>query len=139
LYLFNIPKERFLILNNQVKSGKKILLVDDDVELTEELAEILKEAGYEVDFTSDSHEGVQKIQNHTYDLYLLDYKMSGVDGVFLFILLREKYPESKVFIISGNPFIENILTKENILPFLKGVIKKPFDIEKLLEQIRLCF
>lgn len=119
---------------------KRILIVDDDSELAEEMAEILRDQGYFVENTSDSLQGEKLIIESTYDLYLLDYKMSGLSGVDLLKKIKVKDIESTVFIISGKPSIDKLLEEGNVSHLVSAVIKKPFDVEMLLREIkaRLC-
>ena len=115
---------------------KKILIVDDDMELAEELAEILREEGYFVENTSDSIQAEKLINKNAYDLYLLDYKMSGFSGVDLLKKAKEKNPEGIVFIISGRPALDKLLKEENVQHLVSELIKKPFDVEFLLQKIK---
>jgi len=116
--------------------AKKILLVDDDSGLCRELAEILRDEGYEVCDTSDSWRAAQFINDENYDLFLFDYKITGLNGAELTRLVKGKDPSGKVFIVSGRPHIESILEKEKVSSFVDQVIAKPFDIGLLLEKIK---
>ncbi|MDD4899612.1 MAG: response regulator [Candidatus Omnitrophica bacterium] len=115
---------------------KKIIIVDDDAELAEEMAEILRDEGFIVENTSDTLHAEKLISSHSYDLYLLDYKMSHLSGVDLLKKIKFKDPESKVFIISGRPAIEKLLEEEKVNELVSAVFKKPFDIETLLQRIK---
>ncbi|MDD5439758.1 MAG: response regulator [Candidatus Omnitrophica bacterium] len=115
---------------------KKILLVDDDAALAEETAEILCDEGYCVEHVSDSLQGSQMIRENTYDIYLLDYKMTGLTGVDLLRQAKQKNPRSVVIVISGRPFIEKILREENVHDLVFAAIKKPIDIETLLGMLK---
>ena len=115
---------------------KRILIVDDDAELAQELAEVLRDCGFSVDNISDSINGKTLIEQNSYDIYLLDYKMSGLNGIDLLKRIKEKNMKSLVFIVSGRPFIENVLKEENVDSLVAGVIKKPFDVEALLQTIK---
>ncbi len=115
---------------------KKILIIDDDIELCQELAEILRDKGYTVDDTSDTGQGEVFIKENNYDVFLFDYKMRGLNGIDLLKKAKEKNAKSTVFIISGRPFIEKLLEEENVSHLVSGVINKPFDIEALLQKIK---
>jgi len=115
---------------------KRILIVDDDAELAEEMAEILRDESFIVESTSDALYAEKLINKESYDLYLLDYKMSYLSGVDLLKKIKFKDPESEVFIISGRPAIEKLLEEENVRELVSAVIKKPFDIETLLQRIK---
>jgi DNA-binding response OmpR family regulator len=117
-------------------NSKKILIIDDDSELAEEMTEILRDNGYCVENTSDSARGELLIAKNTYDVYLLDYKMSGLNGVDLLKKIKKRKFKSDVFIISGRPFIETVLQEEGVHNLVRGVIKKPFNIEVLIQKIK---
>ncbi|HTZ11893.1 MAG TPA: response regulator [Candidatus Margulisiibacteriota bacterium] len=119
--------------------AKKILLVDDDAELCQEVASILRDEGYEVDNTSHSLKGRELICLKEYDTYLFDYKMTDLNGIELLRIAKEKNPSGKVFIISGRSFIGKLLKEEGVLNLVSGVITKPFDIEVLLQNIGSSF
>jgi len=115
---------------------KRILIVDDDAELAEEIAEILRDEGYFVDSATDSGRGEALIGKNIYDAYLFDYKMSGLTGTDLLRKAKEKDPKAAVLIISGRPFIEKLLKEEKMDHLVSSVIKKPFDAETLLDKIK---
>jgi len=116
--------------------AKRILIVDDDLELCQELAEILRDEGYDVDETSDSGRGATLIQSNRYDACLLDYKMSGLNGLQLARKVKEKDPASAVFIISGGFLAEKMVQQENAGSVVSATINKPFDVAILLNIIK---
>lgn len=116
--------------------AKRILLIDDNEELCQNVAQILRDEGYSVDDTSDSGKGEVLINKNTYDVSLFDYKMAGLNGVDLLRKVKEKDFQSVVFIISGIPFIEELLKKENVFHLVGEVINKPFDMGILLQKIK---
>ena len=80
---------------------KKILIVDDDRELAEEVAEILREEGYSVESIFDSVAAEKLIRQNTYELYLFDYKMAGLTGVDLLKSLKGKRPRALYLSLAG--------------------------------------
>lgn len=114
---------------------KKILLVDDDAELCQELADILRDEGYSVDNASHSLQGEAFLQKSAYDIYLFDYKMEDASGIDLLKKAKEINPSGRVFIISGRSFIEKLIQDEGVSHLVSGVINKPFNIEALLQKI----
>lgn len=114
----------------------RILIVDDDRELGEELAEILRGEGYDITLTADSWQAAQLIQHGAYDVYLLDYKMPCYTGIDLLKRIKNQIPAARVFMVSGRPFIENLLREASATALVEGIIKKPFTVETLLAMIR---
>ncbi len=59
----------------------KVLLVDDDVELSELLREYLQREGFDTDAVHDGESGVERALGGSYDIVVLDVMMPGLDGV----------------------------------------------------------
>ena len=114
---------------------KKILLIDDDVQLCEEIAEMLRDEGYFVDNTSDEVEGEKLIKNNTYDICLLDYKMSRLTGIELLREIKKKNPQCSALIVSGRPFINKTIEEQNVSHLVSGIIEKPFEIKDVLGKL----
>ncbi|MBF0522884.1 MAG: response regulator [Candidatus Omnitrophica bacterium] len=114
---------------------KKILLIDDNEELCDELANLFREEGLLVDNASDSAKGAVLIENNRYDGGIFDYKMKGLTGIDLLKRIKSVNPQCVVFIISGLASIETILQQENVMDLVAGIIKKPFEIEMLIQMM----
>jgi DNA-binding response OmpR family regulator len=114
---------------------KRILVIDDDVELCEELTEALRAQGHCVENTSDSSNGVELIKKNTFDIVILDFKMPGLNGIDLLRKVKTSSSQTSVFLITGRPFIEKLLEKEKVADLVAGFIKKPFNDKVLFEKI----
>ena len=115
---------------------KKIILIDDDPQLCEEVAEMLRDEGYFVDNTSDEAQGEALIKNNTYDICLLDYKMPHLTGIDLLKKIKEKNPRCAGLIVSGRPFIQKVIEEENASHLVSGIIEKPFELKAILDKIK---
>lgn len=115
---------------------KKILLIDDDVQLCEEVAETLRDEGYFVDNTSDEMQGEILIRDNIYDICLLDYKLPRLTGIELLKQIKQKNPRCAAFIVSGKPFIEKTIEEQNASGLVSGIIEKPFEVKYLLGKIK---
>lgn len=114
----------------------RIILIDDDETLCDGVAFILRDEGYSVMNTSDPIKGMELVENHIFDIALIDYKMPRLTGVEFLKRIKEKDPLTKVFIVSGKPFIENVLDEEKVSHLVEGIIKKPFKEETLLDAVK---
>ena len=112
---------------------KRILIVDDDPDICDSLAMLLRIEGYNVDETSDSRQAANFIEKDMYDVCLFDYKMKGLNGMDLLKMTKNVNPECSVFIISGMDMGEYCNREMNTS--LAGSITKPFDIDALLQKI----
>ncbi len=122
---------------------KKILMIDDDEELCEEITEILTNEGYRVTTAFDGLKGNRLIRKYDYDLIILDIKMPGLSGFDILQGMKEKNREFKVIVLTGRPMSKNLLEEQNhnnreeqILGLANGIIGKPFDIEVLLGKVK---
>lgn len=123
---------------------KKILIINDEEEMCEELAEILEDEGYYVNTTSSGYEGKELIEKNDYDILLLDLKLPGLYGLEILKSVREKNIKSRIIVITGKPFSTGLFKeevyyedqKECITKLADALITKPFDIEKLLGKIK---
>jgi DNA-binding response OmpR family regulator len=121
---------------------KKLLILEDDREMCEELSEVLKAEGYAVDMAFDGQSAKSIIEKDNHEVYLLDMKVPGIGGLQLLREIKDKSPQAKVVMISANPAVSRFL-KDGVsddeelkaLKFADGVISKPFHIEELLETI----
>ncbi len=115
---------------------KNILIIDDDTELCEELSQILQDQGYLVDLAYNGKSGEMKIEQKSYEIVILDYKLPGENGGDVLRRIKSKKPELAIFMVSGRPQLEKYLKEENLLDLVAGVMNKPFDIEVLLEKLK---
>lgn len=110
----------------------QILVVDDDVELCELVAEYLSPDGYEVEFVLDGETGVKRALSGEHGLVVLDYMLPGLNG---FEVLRQIRSRSKIPVVmltargdSTNRIIGLQIGADDYLP-------KPFDPLELVARI----
>lgn len=114
---------------------KKILIIDDDRELCEEMAEILRDEGYSIRTAFSSNEGKAIIEEELYDIILLDYKMPHLTGLDILKEIK-KNPRAKILLISGRPALDKLLEDKNVSGLVAGIMSKPMTVEALLQKIR---
>jgi two-component system OmpR family response regulator len=122
---------------------KKILMIDDDQELCEEITEILTSEGYGVTTAFDGLSGNRLVEKYDYDVLILDVKMPGLSGLDILRSIKEQNKKLRVIILTGRPLNNNLPKEQNyddkeeaILGLADGIIGKPFDIEALLGKIK---
>ena len=114
---------------------KRIVLIEDNMEMRENTAEILELAGYKVSTASDGKEGVKLVQAQEPDLVICDIMMPELDGYGVLHMLG-KNPQT-----AGIPFIF-LTAKSEKADFRKGMalgaddyLSKPFDDIELLNVV----
>ena len=112
----------------------KVLLVDDEVEFVNTLAERMSARGLEADTANSGDEALRKAAARTYDAIVLDLAMPGMDGLETLRRLRESNPDLQIILLTGQGTIQTAVeaTKLGAMDFLE----KPADIQTLLEKIR---
>ncbi len=115
----------------------KILLIDDDKQITSMLSKFFNFEGHTTVVTNDPMEGLRRIQQEQYDVILLDIAMPEISEFNIIDTLEtnEILKDLNIFIFSANSFseihIKNLLRKDGI----SGCLKKPLRLDELLTVI----
>lgn len=113
---------------------KKVLIVDDDVELRANLSEILKGAGYYIAEAPSGKEAIEKIASKDFDIALLDLMMPKMSGIDVLKEIKKIKPKIRVIMITAFATVENAV--DAIKKGASDYIAKPFRIDDLLTTIR---
>jgi len=111
-----------------------ILVIDDEDELRNVLAESLQLEGYSVDVAADGEEGLGKLETHQFDLALLDLRVPRKQALEVLKLAREKNPDLKFIVIIGLARSEELDAALQAGAF--SCLKKPFTMDELLGVVR---
>lgn len=113
---------------------KKILIVDDDPELRDNLSEILKGVGYHAEEASSGKEAIDKAASGEFSIALLDVMMPKMSGIDALPEIKRVSPKTKIIMITAFATVENAV--EAIKRGASDYITKPFKIEEILTTIR---
>jgi len=111
----------------------KILLLEDDLALSDIISEYLQDEGNEVDLVYDGQEALDIAYEKHYDLYLLDVNVPAIKGFDLLKMLRDEGDKTPAVFITSLNDIEDVSAG-----FESGAddyIKKPFALAELLIRI----
>lgn len=116
--------------------GKKILVVDDEVELVKAVQIRLGQAGYEVLVAYDGQEGLDKAKKENPDLIILDLMIPKIDGYKVCGLLKAdtRYNKIPVIMFTARAQESDIQTGKEV--GVDAYIIKPFDHQMLLGKIK---
>ena len=120
------------VFNPAVMAGAKILIVEDDVVLGDQLKDLLQREGYEVDLCRDGLSGLKLAARDRHQILLLDIMLPHVDGFELLTEVRQ-YSHMPVIILSAKGAEE-----ERIKGFQKGAddyVSKPCNPQELMLRI----
>jgi len=113
-----------------------ILCIEDVVELRQDIAEELKEAGYEVLQAGDGEQGLEMIIEHQPDLVLCDITMPRKDGLQLMKEVRDNFPllaDMPIMLLSALSDRQGIL--DGFKQGADAYFTKPINFEYLLARI----
>jgi DNA-binding response OmpR family regulator len=114
----------------QSSSGRRsALVIDDEVAVNNNIRKILEKKGYHVDQAVSRDEALEKINNRSYPVIMLDLKMPGVKGLELLQRIRERRPEAMVVIITGYASVETAVETARMGAI--GYLAKPFTPDEI--------
>jgi CheY-like chemotaxis protein len=108
-----------------------VLIVDDDRDHAESVADILEMRGYAIDIAGSGEAGVAKFGEGGFDVVLMDVKMPGMNGVEAFFAIREIKPDAQVLMMTG--FSVEELVERAMANGAIGTLRKPLAIPQLLQ------
>lgn len=114
---------------------KTILIVDDETEIVESLKDLLTESGYKVESAGNGVEGLERLAKISPHLIILDMNMPKMGGIAFFKQITSaidgklKYP---VLAVTGRSNLESLMKEFEV----DGFLSKPYQFEKLLEEIQ---
>ena len=118
-----------------IPSGKKILVVDDDVEIIESVRYALEGVGHEVVVARDGNQGLALAERENPDLIILDMMMPKRSGFLVLEKLRRLRAEPlPVIMITGNEGSRHKAYAE--LLGVSDYIRKPFAMDRLIEAVK---
>jgi DNA-binding NtrC family response regulator len=112
----------------------RILVVDDDEGIRKTLKAILRGEGYHVDTAENGKQAIEKTNNGFYDVALIDVCLPDMEGTELLTKMKDTTPRMRKIIITGYPSLQNAV--EALNSEANAYLRKPFDVEKILETIR---
>jgi DNA-binding NtrC family response regulator len=112
----------------------RVLVVDDNRDLAENLVEILTDAGFDADCFDDPDVALRAVAPGRYQLALIDLRMPGMDGVELHRALRALDPALRAFAMTAFARDERVACAlgDGVL----GVLSKPMDARTLVQHVR---
>jgi DNA-binding NtrC family response regulator len=107
-----------------------VMIVDDDQDLAESLADLLAANGYQVEVASNGREAVERFREKDYGITFMDVRMPVMNGVDSFFEIRKMKPAARIVLMTG--FKEPIVNKALENGAL-ALLNKPFDAEAMLK------
>ena len=137
LQLSSEDAEEAAVSQNE-KTPAKILLLDDEEDVAETMADILRREGYEVDTFLDARAALKACQDTAYDAVLSDIRMPGMDGLAFFEALRKVTPRlaKRLVFLTGDAMGQD--RQSDLAATAQPTLEKPADpaeIARALESV----
>ena len=118
------------------KEEIKILLVDDEKQFVDTLAERLAMRGFSARVAYDGPQALKAVEEPT-DVIVLDLRMPGMDGFEVLRSVKKSSPQVQVIILTGHGGDAEEQTAYRMGAY--NFLKKPMDIDELLNSIRMAY
>ncbi|MDZ7269893.1 MAG: sigma-54 dependent transcriptional regulator [candidate division KSB1 bacterium] len=112
-----------------MKTGKNILIVDDEESFRAHLMKLFVRRGFAVSDAATGAAALALAERRQFDVVLLDIVLPGLDGVEVLRIFRERAPETQVIMITGNATVSNAIASMKLGAY--DYLTKPFDPEEL--------
>lgn len=110
-----------------------ILVVDDDRDLAESMADYLALDGHRVDIATTGQAGIKAASEKNYDLVLMDVVLPDINGVDSLRAIKKARPSTRVLLISG--YSADFLDSTEIDAEILEVLTKPVDLNALNQRL----
>jgi DNA-binding NtrC family response regulator len=124
----------FIARRTEVETQLEIMVLDDEEIVCARLKPALEKEGYRIETFTNSQAAKRRLEEKKFDLVVTDLKMAEIDGLALLRFVREKWPGTRVIIISGFATVD--VTREAFQAGVYDVIAKPFKIGQLKNLIK---
>lgn len=112
----------------------KILIIEDELALSQTVEEFLKSENFLTETAHDYHAGLEKALTYDYDCILLDIMLPGGSGLEILMALKEQHKKQPVLILSAKDSVE-----DKVLGLEIGAddyLAKPFHLAELLARVK---
>jgi DNA-binding NtrC family response regulator len=114
-------------------SKGRILVVDDEDIVRTSCSRTLSPEGYEVRLAKNGVEGLKMASEERFDLVLTDLKMPDMDGIEVLRIIKEKWPETSVIIVTGYQTVDTAVKAIKLGAY--DYIEKPFTPDALISAV----
>ena len=117
-----------------MQQSLKILIVDDEVDLSVTLVERLGIRGFDAVAVETGAQALEQVRNHNFDVIVLDIKLKGEDGVDVMKQIKQLKESLPVILLTGH--MSGEASEEGLKAGAIDYIIKPIDIEDLIRKLR---
>lgn len=114
--------------------AQQVLLVDDEREFLEAMAERMEAREIKVSTASTAEEAIALVEHNRYDAIILDFQLPGTNGMEAVRMIRNKQHDAHIILLTGYATVEKKMEARQIGAL--GLMEKPPDLDELLQIIK---
>jgi DNA-binding response OmpR family regulator len=112
----------------------RVLIVDDDRDHAESIADVLAWRGCEVELAFSGEEAVDKFRNASFEFVLMDIKLPGIDGIEVFFECKKIRAQPNILLMTG--YSLDHLARRALEGGALGVLQKPFAMQEIFDVVQ---
>ena len=112
---------------------KKLLIIDDETGIIDEVKSFFEEEGYEVHTADTGKDGIETLKRVQPDLVIVDVKLPDMSGLNVLRLAKADYPSIKVIVNTG--YVDQAMIDQAEKMGRDAFLQKPFDLAFLRNEI----
>jgi DNA-binding NtrC family response regulator len=113
--------------------GARILLVDDEVDFTDNMTRLLQNRGYAVTAVHSGPDALAELGQAPYDVMVLDMKMPGMDGITTLKEVKRRNLSTATLFLTGHGAIDTALEAVKLGAY--DYLAKPCEVDELAEKL----
>ena len=118
-----------------VEGERRILIVEDEPVVADTLRQILASNDYDTRVAYAAEAALNSSSRWVPDLAILDVMLPKMNGIDLAMALKERYPDCRILLISGQPSVENLLQEARDKGHDFEILAKPVHPTEILDTI----
>lgn len=116
-------------MSNEAGKSRRVLVVEDDVDIRELLVEYFRARGYAVTGAEDGRAAVTALERAAFDLVLTDLQLPGTDGLGVLAAARRLHPAIYVVIVTGFASLDSAIQAVRLGAY--DYLTKPFSLGQI--------
>ena len=114
--------------------AERILLVDDEKDFLDTLAERMRGQGMDVTTATSATQALAEADKDVFDAIILDLQMPGMDGIEALREFKKKNPDLQIILLTGHATVEKGVKAMKL--GAADLLEKPADLETLVKKIK---
>jgi DNA-binding response OmpR family regulator len=114
--------------------SEKVLIVDDEKDFLDIIAERLRARGMDVSTATSAVDALNMVEEESFDVVIMDFMMPALDGFKALKLMKAKQSEVQIILLTGNVSDEKRMEAKALGAL--DVIEKPPDLKDLIQKIK---